>query len=1675
MKNILMLFFVLLLSAVNGYAQYSFPVEPQSVNSKGEDIVPAMVFPLGALLTGDADKFLDSLKKVSINTVTTFGSGGGQNHVAKVDTLGSVSGANGMLPDFTDYNERRMYFFSGYDPAPPNAKSTLHKSLDYGTKNNRFYDSRVVADGDESSVSALLSDTLSLASGGIDTLSNSAYAGQYVLRHPDFGYAFTDDTNRIQHYFDFIYRFDTTGSSLIDSIWGSFTSTEPLYEIELRIRASKDTNLYGHDATLNYPRWKLYDTILTFPITKTSFRTADTYWDTSQLEHGLRQPRITGFPNNINYERIHIALPQELMRKMFVWGHDNTKWLGSHTGGFRGIEINDPNTVYFDYRVRRVKPIKMYIKGLRIREHGAEQLLTGKLDTMLADRYTKISQSKYYDGNGTLQTGSYYKSLLNLQTENEPYPFRYYIISYLDRFAREKKIKRFTAFSPWESREIRLIWDDILWKPDMTDAAPEHLYRNIEYQADGNQVLPIPRDVLPKTIPSNFRLYSQSIADRTDLDLFEAKHDSSVRTTLRARLQEINQAAFSIGTKPVPFWVMGQAYMGLVYRNPSTGAIDNSHMPQTRDNTTISVPYLVQEIKSILSNPSTTSCDELTAHAFNPSFLYDTTTVGNDRANVTAEQIRLQANMSAAWGAKGFTVSNAGTNGLRDLGFSGVGNDVITDMYDTTKPFMVRRDFYGQDLNVSDSVRYYQVDRIDSAGTNWWFTPLDNLSTDDYTYRESPCNLGNKGRWIPYHDPNTSSLYCISDCASIVGAWMWMPTFYGYKTRFKGVGWAMGDLNRVARKLATLKWTAAVDVAGLDATIPASYQDSLPIKDITTFIQKKRRMTSETDVHYLDSTATDASGDRLVEIGVFRDSNDLSARYIHVVNRRVWPNRFVNDTFTNSSYLGNVAVRSVKFKIKKQIFGADSVISLWSVHDLSTGIENVETIDDTFSVRLQPGEGHLLRIAPGISATLGDMSKNLYNNARHIAAIEEDSLTKYGMVFEKGGRILISYPTETGAPTKRTITAPATTIEGSTTFSHPAISYNPTNDKIGVVYQFNTPVAGQDSMDVRIRYKTASLNTKTTFSSAYDLVVFKAHKSFEATPAIASYQDGTFNFWVSWRDPKKGGVLGIVNTSHALVDTASIFRTSRTTTKFVSLATHKDATDSVFFACEESTKIYSGAASFDGTSNTIVGDLRGSPNLRCISASHDLCFHYNPQIVVDKERKVGVTWDSKDIVFKYPGKAIKYPHYVTTKFRTPTGQWGKFTTIRVFEKPDSLAHIKDTLRAYPTIGIATEMRTLIPPYIWDDSIRVMWNNPVTQLNGVTRVGNGQSETVLWRIYNMKASSLEPAMPYSFTADKVLHPVLYRSPFKKETGFFEAKVTNQDFPIVEVAVNQNPRVGMMLGYGNCSIIGGKLDSAILVKRIGDVDTMVINPNPIAPPKWDDSTVRTNGFPVTNGTDTIWYNRLFQIGHFEVGDTSTAQGGLYGYDDYVKIRILVRKATNHEVLAVLDSSILTQSGYSSTFDADNAPTLNTYIPTFTDSVYISFEGSRKNPANSYEIELDARYNDDPFNYLTDAVNPVYKMAGQTPSVPLTSESHISISVVPNPFKNYTTIGVDAPVGAPLSVIVYDVLGKAVANFYSGINASEHNSFTLDGKMLSEGTYFIRVQVGNEVDTRKIQLMK
>ncbi|MFA6468516.1 MAG: T9SS type A sorting domain-containing protein [Bacteroidota bacterium] len=78
-------------------------------------------------------------------------------------------------------------------------------------------------------------------------------------------------------------------------------------------------------------------------------------------------------------------------------------------------------------------------------------------------------------------------------------------------------------------------------------------------------------------------------------------------------------------------------------------------------------------------------------------------------------------------------------------------------------------------------------------------------------------------------------------------------------------------------------------------------------------------------------------------------------------------------------------------------------------------------------------------------------------------------------------------------------------------------------------------------------------------------------------------------------------------------------------------------------------------------------------------------------------------------------------------------------------------------------------------------------------------------------------------------------------------------------------------------------------------------------------------------------------------------------------------------------------------------------------------------------------------------------------------------------PNPFNPSTSIQYDLPVRSHITVRIYDSIGRLVSELESGVKEAGRYSTTFNGSQLASGIYFIRMRAGNEMQIKKMQLIK
>ncbi|MFZ0454014.1 MAG: T9SS type A sorting domain-containing protein [Ignavibacteriaceae bacterium] len=78
-------------------------------------------------------------------------------------------------------------------------------------------------------------------------------------------------------------------------------------------------------------------------------------------------------------------------------------------------------------------------------------------------------------------------------------------------------------------------------------------------------------------------------------------------------------------------------------------------------------------------------------------------------------------------------------------------------------------------------------------------------------------------------------------------------------------------------------------------------------------------------------------------------------------------------------------------------------------------------------------------------------------------------------------------------------------------------------------------------------------------------------------------------------------------------------------------------------------------------------------------------------------------------------------------------------------------------------------------------------------------------------------------------------------------------------------------------------------------------------------------------------------------------------------------------------------------------------------------------------------------------------------------------------PNPFNPTTTINFALPKSSDISLVVYDILGRKVAELINGNLAAGYHSINFNASNFASGVYFYRLQAGNFVSVKKLMLLK
>lgn len=1652
------------------YSSVLFAQNPDTL----KEVVPFSKFPIGAIRY---DKY-DTLVKML-----------GMNHGFSFES----SSISSTMPLYAHVKDTNLQLKDPFNFVNPNATLTPQPLLERATHG---HDVRVYMQG--TSPTSLQEYTFSWTKrAGENWVTNPAHwevkstddldttSDNYVLRDLNdgarydyfYGHAHSDpspDPNyRGKCYYDFIFNMKFEGFSL--------SGSDSLYQLEF---------------------WVKEDGVDTFRLEKSRLITKTLYDNLPFANSTVTGHTPDGELLSSWQGEQYRALRDTLDVRSFYHGNwDN----------YGGVQV--------DVRLRTFKRWNIFPRLLRIRDERGQRLLSGKADSVLKIAIDKLRAVKVGGQFGVNRNDKLKGWILC----DEPPVKSFRALSFVNELLRDKgapgiaTLENMDAgndyglmlrvFRNQSSRKEGTAWFDWYphygapWKTFSKDTATGEYGYNWGYFGP-----PIPKDIASDSA----KLFHNAIKVYGDYDRFTDEYQNGeigfasesglTNGNWHERLLSVAKSCYEMEpNRKIPFYLMPQAYispyLSVPWKVDSAGFAAFPASPNFWDDTnrtkrgkfvdslhykSVILPYL----KRAKANHKMYDLQQ--DSMFQTFWLYRGSTI---------PELYHQAWMAVLYGVKGISYSAA-----IDDEFGQVG---ILDASDTKSQNRTKIRFKNELKSFrtnSSFLEPWSTNPIQQRGfTNLQGQPdmIEYRYTDLYSATDP---IGRPHCPYPWVDsiPNSldttytmynraDSLVPLSDSAHFTcdGALEGVPGGGGlrryiepppaFKGMFNGVrSVVVEELGPIAEKLSQLEWRGVV--SWHKRTHATTYLARLPIKDVLT---KKIP---------LKGGATDPDSLRFVDIGIFKDPVDSIAHFVALLNRRLWV-----DTNTIGA-LGKIDYREVSFKVDPSKFNSDyQGYTLWQVTDVATKKDTTIHVDSLYTLTLKPGQGRLLRIAPAFGLNLGRMSENLFNNGRHVAPVEPPlgAVAAYFTTYQRDGNIVVSYPVETptGVPSKRNAGNPVdTVIDNSGKCFNPSIAYNQKTNVVGLTYRKVIPNADTNSLidTTIILYRSANDTTPSKFSICDTIDRFTANRPYFSPPAIMPVNGNDTNtskdFWIGYNHPTAGGVLTVVQ-NHTIFPKKNFFKSFAAHVQFVSLATHVP-NDTVRIAFQESTTDFSAIYYAEGWINNGV-QATAQAQIKDISSQNSFCINVHPQIAVSEDSTVLVTWEAVSKRCIKPGCARReFKHLVFNRTRSSlTGRWSpinQFTAIR-----DTLdSAFTSTYRTYPNIQVGM-FRESSGPDEWQDRMRLMWNNEKTGQIAISRHFDLLPGKLIWREYQMIEPSLEPAMPHASLGKRVLEPMLYRHIPGGEDGLFDTRITRYDFPLV--GVENTPLTWIRLkSNSNICFVSKRLDGVIGHVSVTRLDTTNQIPMRILPGTdgstssdaalgWDDKRLRTETFHLAQG-DSLSFYRHLHIGMFDDGEISDAASQLYDSTDFIGIRIRLRKSSNDSILLQIDSCRLGMSYF--TFSPTNAqqgwrsfsPPIN-----FSDSVYISMEAFRAIPINEWSIVSGLRFNDDDFVPELPDTNPAYKRTPDNPTPSNYEGIGTRISINPNPFEESTKVTLETYKDIPLSVQVYNVLGGLVATLYYGSSVQEHYQFTLDNTTIRPGTYFVRVQAGNQVVTRKVQFTR
>ncbi len=182
-------------------------------------------------------------------------------------------------------------------------------------------------------------------------------------------------------------------------------------------------------------------------------------------------------------------------------------------------------------------------------------------------------------------------------------------------------------------------------------------------------------------------------------------------------------------------------------------------------------------------------------------------------------------------------------------------------------------------------------------------------------------------------------------------------------------------------------------------------------------------------------------------------------------------------------------------------------------------------------------------------------------------------------------------------------------------------------------------------------------------------------------------------------------------------------------------------------------------------------------------------------------------------------------------------------------------------------------------------------------------------------------------------------------------------------------------------------------------------------------------------------------------------------------YVTLRWSTASETNNYGFEVQKAATNNGPAYetiANSFVAGHGTTIKPHVYSFTDVTAV--QGSWYYRLK--QIDLDG------IVHFTEGVRPTYAMSVDGQPLPA---AYSLDQNYPNPYNPSTTIRYGLPERSKVTLTVYGALGQQVAVLQNGEQEAGYHEVKFDGKNLSSGLYFYRLQAGDFVETKRLLLLR